>query len=79
MEDLRQLAVRKLAEIEAADTLENERRLTEMLAGRGMQMSRGRRKGAARYTVKLADGSQIVGVTLAEVEVLLSRKGKTAP
>ncbi|ODT77096.1 MAG: hypothetical protein ABS76_29100 [Pelagibacterium sp. SCN 64-44] len=59
---LRQKVLQKLAEIEAADTPENERRLTEMIAARGMQLRRGRRKGAARYTVKHADGSQIVGV-----------------
>jgi len=68
---LRQKVLQKLAEIAAADTPENERRLTEMMAARGMQLRRGRRKGAARYTVKHADGSQIVGVTLADVERIL--------
>ncbi|MEQ9637741.1 MAG: hypothetical protein RLW68_16870 [Devosia marina] len=73
-EALRRTVLEKLAEISAADTPENERRLTEMMAARGMQLRRGRRKGAARYSVTLADGSQVIGVTLADVEGMLTPK-----
>lgn len=70
--DLALLARQKLQEIEAADTLTNERRLTELLATRGIQLRRGRNKGPSRYTIRLAGGDQIVGVTLADVESLVT-------
>lgn len=77
-EELRRFVVQRLREIEAADTPENERRLTELLAKQGAQLRRGRRKGAARYTVRLAGGSAIEGVTLAEVESFVASHGDFA-
>lgn len=60
-------ARQRLAEIDAADTPENEERLTALMKSKGIIVKRGRQKGPQRYTVTISNTS-VEPVSLFDVE-----------
>lgn len=62
----------KLADTIAADTLENELRLTALLKSKGVIVKRGRQKNPARYTVTMQNSS-IGPVTLLDLEQIWNK------
>lgn len=76
--ELQQLASRakhELDAIEAADTPENEEKLTLLLATKGVQVHRRELKSPQRYEITLADGNTIEFVTLLDLERMCSKFG----
>lgn len=75
-EEIARLAAKareKLAAIEAFDTPENEKLVMTALASRNMRLTKGKKKGAERYTLHNRDGSSISPVALLDVHRLLEK------